>query len=81
MAILTGGQVIAEELGLQARERATQPLGKCRRVIIDKDNTTLVGGAGKKAEIQGRIEPDSHADRATPLPTTIAKSSRSGWPS
>ncbi len=56
MAILTGGQVIAEELGFKLENVQIDQLGKCRRVIIDKDNTTIVGGQGKKAEIQGRIE-------------------------
>src|SRR6185312_10633172 len=56
MAILTGGQVIAEELGFKLENVNLNQLGKCRRVIIDKDNTTIVGGQGKKAEIQGRVE-------------------------
>jgi chaperonin GroEL len=55
MAILTGGQVIAEEMGLKLETVQLSALGKCRRVIIDKDNTTLVGGAGKKGEIQARL--------------------------
>jgi len=55
MAILTGGQVIAEEMGLKLETVQLNALGKCRRAIIDKDNTTLVGGAGKKAEIQARL--------------------------
>src|SRR5580700_7792123 len=56
MAILTGGEVIAEELGGKLENVQINQLGKCRRVIIDKDNTTIVGGAGKKPEINGRIE-------------------------
>ncbi|HVB82820.1 MAG TPA: chaperonin GroEL [Candidatus Binataceae bacterium] len=55
MAILTGGQVIAEEMGLKLESVEMSALGKCRRAIIDKDNTTLVGGAGKKTEIQARL--------------------------
>jgi len=55
MAILTGGQVIAEEMGLKLETLQLNVLGKCRRALIDKDNTTLVGGAGKKAEIQARL--------------------------
>src|SRR5207244_11664550 len=55
MAILTGGQVIAEEMGLKLEAVQLSQLGKCRRAIIDKDNTTLVRGAGKKAEIQARL--------------------------
>ena len=55
MAILTGGQVIAEEMGLKLESLQLNVLGKCRRAFIDKDNTTLVGGAGKKPEIQARM--------------------------
>ena len=56
MATLTGGEVIAEELGGKLENVTINQLGKCRRIVIDKDNTTIVGGSGKKADIQGRIE-------------------------
>src|SRR5258708_27166316 len=56
MAILTGGTLIAEELGTKIEYVQVSSLGKARRVVIDKDNTTIIGGAGKKNEIQGRIE-------------------------
>src|SRR5437588_7442233 len=56
MAIMTGGQVIAEELGTKLESIQLNQLGRCRRVIIDKDNTTLVGGFGNKSDIQGRTE-------------------------
>src|SRR5580692_8746108 len=56
MAILTGGEVIAEELGGKLENVQLTQLGKCRRVLIDKDNTTIVGGSGKKGDIKGRIE-------------------------
>jgi chaperonin GroEL len=56
MAILTNGRVIAEELGLKLENVGLNDLGRCKRVIIDKDNTTLVGGAGKKDAIQGRVQ-------------------------
>lgn len=55
MAILTGGKVIAEELGLKLENVTLNDLGRCKRVVIDKDNTTIVGGAGKKDAIQARI--------------------------
>jgi chaperonin GroEL len=54
MATLTGGQVIAEELGLKLENVTLKDLGRCKKVVIDKDNTTLIEGAGKKAEIEGR---------------------------
>jgi chaperonin GroEL len=56
MAILTGGKVVAEELGIKLENVAISDLGRCKRVIIDKDNTTIVSGAGKKDAIQGRIK-------------------------
>src|SRR5687768_9061238 len=54
MAILTGGQVIAEELGLKLENVALKDLGKAKKVVIDKDNTTIIDGAGKKSDIEGR---------------------------
>jgi chaperonin GroEL len=54
MAILTGGQFIAEELGLKLENVGLESLGKAKRVIVDKDNTTIVGGAGDKEAIKGR---------------------------
>jgi chaperonin GroEL len=54
MAILTGGQVIAEELGLKLENVTLKDLGKAKRVVIDKDNTTIIDGAGKKSDIEGR---------------------------
>ncbi len=48
MAILTGGKVVTEELGIKLENVAISDLGRCKRVIIDKDNTTIVSGAGKK---------------------------------
>jgi chaperonin GroEL len=56
VAILTGGRVIAEELGMKLENVTLQDLGRCKRVVIDKDNTTIVDGAGKKADIEGRIK-------------------------
>jgi chaperonin GroEL len=54
MAILTGGQVIAEELGLKLENVTLKDLGRAKRVVIDKDNTTIIGGAGAKKDIEGR---------------------------
>ena len=55
IAILTGGQVISEELGFKLENATLNDLGKAKRVVVDKDNTTLVDGGGKKKDIQGRI--------------------------
>ena len=54
VAILTDGQFIAEELGTKLEKVTVADLGKAQRVVIDKDNTTIIGGAGKKETIQGR---------------------------
>jgi chaperonin GroEL len=55
ISILTGGQVISEDLGLKLENVTLSDLGRCKHVRIDKDNTTLIDGAGKKADIEGRI--------------------------
>jgi len=55
IATLTGGKVVAEELGNKLENTQINDLGKAKRVTIDKDNTTIVEGAGKPAEIKGRI--------------------------
>jgi chaperonin GroEL len=56
IAILSGGRMIAEELGLKLENVTLKDLGRCKRVVIDKDNTTIIDGAGKKADIEGRIK-------------------------
>jgi chaperonin GroEL len=54
MAILTGGQVIAEELGIKLESITVNDLGSAARIVVDKDNTTIVDGAGKKKDIEAR---------------------------
>jgi chaperonin GroEL len=56
MAILTGGQVISEDLGLKLDQTKVEQLGKARRVTVNKDDTTIVEGAGKPEAIQARIK-------------------------
>jgi chaperonin GroEL len=56
IAILTGGKVIAEELGIKLENVSLQDLGRAKRIVVDKDNTTVIDGAGKKADIEGRIK-------------------------
>jgi chaperonin GroEL len=56
IAVLTGGQVISEELGIKLENVTLDMLGKAKRVDIDKENTTIVDGAGKKAEIKSRVD-------------------------
>ena len=55
IAILTGGQVISEDIGIKLENVTLAMLGRAKKVSISKENTTIVDGAGKKAEIQGRV--------------------------
>jgi len=56
IATLTGGQLISEELGIKLEDVELKQLGRAKRVVVDKDNTTIIGGGGAKAEIAGRIQ-------------------------
>jgi chaperonin GroEL len=56
IAVLTGGEVVSEELGLKLENVSLLQLGKAKRVVIDKDNTTIIGGAGNRGAIDARIE-------------------------
>jgi chaperonin GroEL len=56
IAVLTGGQVISEELGTKLDQVSLNDLGRAKKILIDKDNTTIVDGEGKKADIDGRIK-------------------------
>ena len=55
IAVLTGGQMISEEVGFKLENATLNDLGRAKRVVIDKDNTTIVDGKGKESDIQGRI--------------------------
>ena len=56
IAVLTGGQVISEEVGFKLENTVASDLGSAKRVVLDKDDTTIVDGSGEKEKIQGRIE-------------------------
>jgi chaperonin GroEL len=56
IAILTGGQAVTEDLGLKLEGLTLKDLGRAKRITIDKDNTTIVEGGGKKADIEGRVK-------------------------
>ncbi len=56
IAILTGGTVIAEEVGLSLEKATLNDLGKAKKIVADKENTTIIDGAGKSGDIKGRIE-------------------------
>jgi chaperonin GroEL len=55
IAVITGGQTISEELGFKHENTTLNDLGRAKRVVVDKDNTTIVDGKGKESDIQGRI--------------------------
>ncbi|MFI5280474.1 MAG: chaperonin GroEL, partial [Gemmatimonadales bacterium] len=66
IAVLTGGNVISEEVGFKLENAVLSDLGKAKRIVVDKDNTTIVDGAGKRAAIDGRInEIRSQIDKST----------------
>ena len=67
IAILTGGTVISEDLGIKLENVTLNMLGRAKKVTIDKDNTTIVDGAGKKADIEARDQADQGADRGDHL--------------
>ncbi len=56
IAVLTGGEVVSEEMGHKLENVTTEHLGQAKRIVIDKDNTTIVNGGGKKADIEGRVK-------------------------
>ena len=56
IAVLTGGQVISEEVGFKLENAVVSDLGRAKRVVVDKDNTTLIDGGGEDTKIQGRIK-------------------------
>jgi chaperonin GroEL len=80
IAILTGGQLISDELGMKLESVTINMLGRARKVVIDKENTTIVNGAGKKKEIEARVG-QIKAQIEEPPPTTTARSCRSVSPS
>ncbi len=56
IAILTGGKVISEEMGMKLENAQLQDLGRARKISIDKDNTTIIDGAGSRADLEGRVK-------------------------
>ena len=81
IAILTGGKCITEDLGIKLENITLADLGRAKRIIVDKENTTIIEGAGKTGRHPGPRETDPPRRSRRPRPTTIARSSRSAWPS
>ena len=66
IAVLTGGQVISEEVGFKLENTVVSDLGRAKRIIVDKDDTTIIDGGGKEKDIQGRIgEIKTAVDKST----------------
>ena len=79
IAVLTAGQMISEDLGIKLENVTLEMLGRAKRVLIDKDTTTIIDGAGEKAAIAGRVSARSRRRSRRPPPTTTRRSCRSGW--
>ena len=79
IAILTGGQVISEELGIKLENVTLTTSAVPRRIIIDKDNTTIVDGAGDKDKLKAESS-RSRPRLKKPPPITTGKNCRSDWP-
>ncbi len=79
IAILTGGQVISEDLGIKLENVTLDMLGTAKRVSISKENTTIIDGAGKKKEIESRVGQIKAQIEETTL-TTTRKNCRNVWP-
>ncbi len=67
IAVLTNGQVISEDLGIKLENVSLDMLGRAKRVRVEKENTTIIDGAGKKKDIEARVSPDQGADRGDHL--------------
>ena len=64
LAVLTGGQVITEDLGIKLENVTVNDLGTCKRIVVDKDNTTIVDGAGDKEKLAARVALSASSTRA-----------------
>jgi chaperonin GroEL len=56
IAVLTGGQVVSEDIGLKLEHVTVEQLGRAKRIVVDKENTTIIGGSGDRRQIDGRVE-------------------------
>ena len=79
-AVLTGGQVVSEDIGIKLEHVTIQQLGRAKRVVIDKENTTIIGGSGDRRQIDGRVEQIRRESRRRPA-ITMKRNCRSAWPS
>jgi chaperonin GroEL len=80
IAILTGGQVISEEVGLSLEKATLNDLGQAKKIVVDKENTTIVDGAGSEADIKGRVEQIRASKKRLPIMTgRNCKSASPSW--
>ena len=75
IAILTSGHVVTEEIGIKLESLQLADLGRAKRVVVDKDNTTIIGGAGEKTANRGAQAADSRRRSTRPRVTTTRRSS------
>ena len=80
IATLSGGQVISEDLGIKLENVTLDMLGRAKRARVDKENTTIIDGVGKKADIQGRVAQIKAQIEETTSATTTRKNCKSVWP-
>jgi chaperonin GroEL len=80
IAILTGGKMISEDMGYKLENVKIEDLGRAKKITIDKDNTTIIDGAGKRL-ISKAVSNKSALRSKRPLPITIKKNCRKDWPS
>ena len=80
IAVLTGGKAIFKDLGIDLESVKLTDLGRAKKIRITSEATTMVGGAGKKADIEGRVEQIRREIENRPTATTIVKSCKNDWP-
>jgi chaperonin GroEL len=80
IAVLTGGKAITEDLGLKLENVKLEDLGRAKKIVVDKENTTIIEGAGAPKDVEGRVKQIARRSRRRP-PTTTARSCRSASPS
>jgi chaperonin GroEL (HSP60 family) len=76
IAVLTGGTVISDEVGLSLEKAALNDLGEAKKVLVEKENTTIIDGNGKQSEIKARVEGIRQSRLRKRLPITTWKSCR-----
>ena len=79
IATLTGGKAITEDLGILLENVKIEDLGQAKKITIDKDNTTIIEGRGKKGDVEGRVKEIRGQIEKTTRVTTTARNCKSDW--